>query len=79
VAGCNTDCPCAQSNEFPPIPLEQQSRVADSLKQPVMNLGPVLAVLPAAHELFSGYFLLDDSPPPRAGQNLRIWICSWTT
>jgi hypothetical protein len=78
IVGCGTNCTCVQNSEFPPIPLEQQSKLADSLKLPVMNLGPVLAVLPAAHELSSGYFLLDDSPPPRAGQALRIWICSWT-
>ncbi len=78
VPSCDANCPCARSNEFPPVPLEQQSKLADSLKLPVMDLGPVLAVLPAAHELSSGYSLPDDSPPPRAGHGLRIWICSWT-
>jgi hypothetical protein len=39
----------------------------------------VLAVLPAAHELSSGFAQPDNSPPPRAGHGLRIWICSWTT
>lgn len=76
---CSTGCPCVQNNEFPPVPLEQQSRVADLLKLPVLDHAPVLAVLPAAHELSSGYSLPDHSPPPRAGQTLRLWICSWTT
>lgn len=76
---CNSDCPCARSTEFPPAPLDQQSKVADSLKLPAMNLGPVLAVLPVSPEFTLGHFSPDDSPPPRAGHGLRIWICSWTT
>lgn len=76
---CNSDCPCARSAEFPPVPLEQQSNVANSLKLPVLSLGPVLALLPAATEFTPGGVSPDDSPPPRAGQRLRIWICSWTT
>jgi hypothetical protein len=76
---CNSDCPCVRSAEFPPVPLDQQSKVADSLKLPVMNFGPLLAVLPAASEFTLGHVSPDNSPPPRAGLALRIWICSWTT
>jgi len=76
---CNSDCPCARSSEFPPVPLDQQSKVADWLKLPVMDLGPVLAVLPATPEFTLGHFSPDNSPVPRAGLALRIWICSWTT
>lgn len=77
--GCTANCPCVRPAEFPLLPLEQQSKVADSLKQPVMNLGPIVAVLTETDEFSLGRLSLDDSPPPRAGLSLRIWICSWTT
>jgi hypothetical protein len=44
-----------------------------------MNFGPVLAVLPKTDGTVLGSYWLEDSSPPRAGNSLRIWICSWTT
>jgi hypothetical protein len=79
VAGCGKHCPCVSSTEFPPVPLEQPSKAAESLKLPVMNFGPVLAVLPTTDVSALGLYTLNDSPSPRAGNSLRIWICSWTT
>ncbi len=76
---CGAGCQCARSAQFPTVPLEQQSKVADSLKLPVLNVDPLLAVIPSQTEFALGRVSPDDSPPPRAGSMLRLWICSWTT
>ena len=79
IAARGSGCQCVRSSQFPPAPLDQQSKVADSLKLPVLNVSPLLADIPTVSEFSLGRISPDISPPPRAGQLLRIWICSWTT
>jgi hypothetical protein len=76
---CSADCPCARQAEFPPLPLDQSAKVAETLKLPVIAYNSLLAVLPAPTYSTLGQISPDDSPPPRAGLALRIWMCSWTT